>query len=140
MERSDRLESLIEGIAGKTLAAKMRRLMPQIDRRVREGVRHEEIVQTLNANGLTLNLNTFRSYLYRYRKKMRGADAETGQDHSAFSTADILADQSADDPQPISELAKPSFAEVIDTRKREKLGDDYLARSRSFFGKRSESK
>jgi hypothetical protein len=71
--QAEELKAIIEAIPGKTLAAKLRRVMPEIDRRVREGVMHEEIVQALNEHGFDLNLNTFRSYLYRYRRKLKEA-------------------------------------------------------------------
>ncbi len=62
------LKSRVLGIEGKTLAARLRRLMPDIDAQVRAGIRHEEIIEALKAGGVDLNLNTFRSYLYRYRR------------------------------------------------------------------------
>jgi len=71
--QAEELKAIIEAIPGKTLAAKLRRVMPEIDRRVREGVMHEEIVKALNEHGFDLNLNTFRSYLYRYRRKLKDA-------------------------------------------------------------------
>lgn len=46
--------------------------MPDILAKIEEGVSHEEIVRALNEEGgLNLNFNTFRSYLYRYRAKIK---------------------------------------------------------------------
>ncbi len=66
-DRQD-LKSRVLGIEGRTLAARLRGLMPDIDAQVRAGIRHEEIIEALKAGGVDLNLNTFRSYLYRYRR------------------------------------------------------------------------
>lgn len=74
MNQLNALKTVIEDIPGKTIAAKLRRLMPEIDKRVREGIQHVEIIEALNANGFNLNLNTFRSYLYRYRKKVQASE------------------------------------------------------------------
>jgi len=48
--------------------------MPEIDLKVREGVSHEDIVATMYASGVDINLHTFRSALYRYRKQQRDAE------------------------------------------------------------------
>ena len=65
---TEELKSLILAMEGKTLAAKVRALMHVIDQRVREGVQHEEIQTMLAQHGIDIQLNTFRKYLYRYRK------------------------------------------------------------------------
>ena len=57
---SDDLEARIEALTGRTAAARLRAVMPVIDRKVREGVRHEDIVEALQAAGLSVSLNTFR--------------------------------------------------------------------------------
>jgi len=69
------IKTAILGLPGRTLAAKLRQLMSDIDRRVREGVGHEEIVETLNRHGIEVKLETFRKYLYRYRKKAKSTEA-----------------------------------------------------------------
>ena len=75
MTQPEDLKMAILSLPGKTLAAKLRQLMPDIDRRVREGVGHEEIVEALNQHGLDVKLETFRKYLYRFRKKTKGTEA-----------------------------------------------------------------
>ena len=70
MSQTDDLKAMISAMPGKTLAAKLRAVMPEIDKRVREGVRHDELIEMLNIHGFDLKLNTFRKYLYRYRKKL----------------------------------------------------------------------
>lgn len=69
-------EALIETIPEATLAAKLRALMPAIDQRINDGVRHQDIVDALNAHGglaAEVKLQTFRSYLFRYRRAARAS-------------------------------------------------------------------
>lgn len=51
-----------------TMSQRLKPIMADLDAAVRAGVSHEEIVEQLAAHGLDVPLNTFRSYLYRYRK------------------------------------------------------------------------
>jgi hypothetical protein len=120
---SDDLKGLIDAIPGRTVAAKLRRMMPDIDRRVREGIQHEEIISTLNANGFSLNLNTFRSYLYRYRKTVQGAEGTASPSRVA--------------PAPVatSPAESPSLDDVLDPIRREAIGAQYLGRTRPLFQK-----
>jgi hypothetical protein len=79
MEDPVELEALIEGVPQTTLAAKLRALMPGIDQRIKDGVRHQDIVDVLNLHGglgTQLKLRTFRSYLFRYRKKTTATGAD----------------------------------------------------------------
>lgn len=69
------LREVIAKVQGRTLASKLRQLMPAIDEKVREGVGHEDLIEALNAQGFSLNLNTFRSNLYRWRKAQSGVVA-----------------------------------------------------------------
>ncbi|HTP26781.1 MAG TPA: hypothetical protein VMK12_14155, partial [Anaeromyxobacteraceae bacterium] len=75
--KAKELRQLIEGMGsrrevGDSLAAKVRELMPVIDRRLRQGgVRHEDVVAVLNAHGdfpRPLRLQHFRRILARFRK------------------------------------------------------------------------
>lgn len=140
MDQSDALKGLIEGIPGKTLAAKLRGLMPEIDRRVREGVQHEEIIETLNANGFNLNLNTFRSYLYRYRKKLRTGGVVSKPANSATTANGNSSVDEAVEEEETPSGSPPSLDDILDAKKRDKLGDQYLSRTRPIFNKRSEKK
>ena len=58
----------------KTKASRLRPLMPIIDKKVREGVEHQTILDELNRHGFDLNLHTFRTNLYRYRRHIRHSD------------------------------------------------------------------
>ncbi|WP_045762329.1 hypothetical protein [Xanthomonas albilineans] len=71
------LQNKLEAIKPATKAAKLRQLMPLIERKLGEGARAADIVAVLNTGGLELTLGTFRGYLHRYRqqqaKSARGA-------------------------------------------------------------------
>jgi len=77
--KSEELRELIANIPGGSLAAKIRQVMPVIDRRIREeGVRHEQIVAVLNEHGgleKPLTLHHFRWILADFRKRCRRAAA-----------------------------------------------------------------
>ena len=131
MNETDALKSLIDAIPGRTAAAKLRRIMPDIDRRVREGIQHEEIIDTLNANGFALNLNTFRSYLYRYRRAVQ----DDGQAVPAAHTVlDVSLPAPAADPASRADIS-PSLDDLFDPIRRDALGEKYLGRTRPLFQK-----
>ncbi len=46
-------------------------LFPTIEQKLTEGSSHREILALLNQNGLELTERTYKSYLYRYRKRRR---------------------------------------------------------------------
>ncbi len=72
MSETEDLRALVEAIPGRTLAAKLRGIMPAIDQRVRDGVRHQDLVDALSAAlGQPVRLTTFRSLLARYRRRAR---------------------------------------------------------------------
>lgn len=137
MSQSDPLKALIDSIPGRTVAASLRRIMPEIDRRVRDGVRHEDIVAALNANGFALNLNTFRSNLYRYRKQHRTQTGQPASEPAPKATPDsVQASADADTPGTGTHWnARPALEAVLDARKRGETGDAYLGRSRPLFRK-----
>ncbi|MFY2610523.1 hypothetical protein [Achromobacter ruhlandii] len=75
------LEAIAEGLSAieaTSLASKMARLMPSIEARLAQGVRHQAVVAFLNERGIQINLGTFRSYLTRARKKGQGGRAAAG--------------------------------------------------------------
>ncbi len=126
---SDDLEARIEALTGRTASARLRSVMPVIDRKVREGVRHEDIVEALQAAGLRVSLNTFRVNLYRYRKRNRVQGAASTSAHpkahksppaAAGEAGAVAADASTD--------ANAAFEAALDPKRRDALGDSYLTR------------
>ncbi len=124
---SDDLEARIEALTGRTAAARLRAVMPVIDRKVREGVRHEDIVQALAAAGLRLSLNTFRSYLYRYRKRHQAQGAASTSTHPKTHGSPAAAAGEAE-AAGINTGADAAFEAALDPKRRDALGDSYLTR------------
>ncbi len=111
--------------------------MPEVDQRVRDGVRYDEIIAVLNANGFTLNRNTFRSYLYRYRKKA-GVPAAMPS-----AQATLIERVVAPVPGPVAhETSQPplrnssELEDVLDRARRNEIGEEYLARQRPILKSR----
>ena len=83
-------------------AKRLRQLWPVIEAKLAEGVLHSEILEALNRNGFELTERTYKSYLYRHRKKQRQAQRRNGAETSpvqekAFAAA---AGRSSVQPQP----------------------------------------
>jgi hypothetical protein len=71
---NDDLVSKIKSLRPSGTKSELKKLLPEIDLKIREGVSHEDIVATLYSAGIDININTFRSALYRYRKETRESD------------------------------------------------------------------
>lgn len=63
------LDRLAARLAEKSIGAQIRRLLPKIEKAIESGATHEEIVATLGESGIPMSLATFRSALYRARKR-----------------------------------------------------------------------
>lgn len=57
-------------------AARIRRLLPDIEAALERGVRQADILQTLTAQGLKLTIGQFRTELWRARKRARAKDTK----------------------------------------------------------------
>ena len=126
---SDDLEARIEALTGRTAAARLRAVMPAIDRKVREGVRHEDIVEALQAAGLRVSLNTFRVNLYRYRKRSRAQGAASASAHpKAHNSPPAAPGEAGPVTADASTDADAAFEAALDPQQRKALGDSYLTR------------
>jgi hypothetical protein len=67
------LKHSLEKLQARTKAGKLRGLMPTIEAKLKEGIRHVDIIRLLNEQGFKLSEHTYRSYLQRYRKKQAAA-------------------------------------------------------------------
>ena len=65
------LEAALQQLAVGRKAKRLQSLWPTIERRLAEGVSHAEILRSLNENGFALTERTYKSYLYRFRKRRR---------------------------------------------------------------------
>jgi ribosomal protein L19E len=63
------LDRLAARLAEQSIGAQIRRLLPKIEKAIESGATHEEIVATLGESGISMSLATFRSALYRARKR-----------------------------------------------------------------------
>ena len=93
--KTDDLRAVIEAIPIRTLAAKLRPLMPTIELRLQSGVRLREIVDALNnssALDAEMKYATLKSSLQRYRAGGRQrvlAAAEAARARPPASTAPV---------------------------------------------------
>lgn len=70
MNLAETLQQLPVGRKAKRLGI----LLPAIEQKLAEGISHKEILGLLNENGFELTERTYKSYLYRYRKRRRTTD------------------------------------------------------------------
>lgn len=76
-------------------AAQLRLVMPEVEKRLQEGVSYQAIVEALSASGLALTVPTFKTYLYRWRKSQEKRAANAS---STATTPTKVASQ--DEPAP----------------------------------------
>ncbi|MCT8308714.1 hypothetical protein NYQ51_16960 [Xanthomonas translucens pv. translucens] len=139
----NKLKQSLTELTGGTKAAKLRRVMPEIEEKLDQGVRHEEIVAALAAGGLDVTLETFRKTLYRYRAQHAGGAKQTPPKAIRATRADGNPQAPADAPQEDStadaaEDAAPttSFDDAIDRIKRDEVGESYMTRRKPIIGKK----
>ena len=59
----------LSALAPKTKARRVCLVLPAIERKIREGVRHAEIIRALREQGLEFTEATYFNYLQRYRTR-----------------------------------------------------------------------
>lgn len=74
----------IDQLQPVSIAARLRQRWPQIEQLLAKGVRHADIVAALQSEGLPLTLKTFRSYLYRQRRRQPTVVGQTTPLGTAF--------------------------------------------------------
>ena len=98
MKLEDALQQLEAGRKAKRLLG----LWPAIEAKLAEGVSHAEILAALNANGIALTERTYKSYLYRYRKRRRGIGRKPAPMHLTETTTLQSADVAQAATSPVS--------------------------------------
>lgn len=158
---TDPLLDALKTVPHVTKAARLRALMPEIERQVSEGKRWEDIIAHLNEAGLEIPRETFKSYLYRYRRKLRSASAQpaitqpadieptaperntdrnTGIDPEPITDGNPDSDTPSPEPDPV-EAKRPTLADILDAKKSNALTDQYMNSRKPLLGrKRSENK
>lgn len=145
------LKDQIASFTGKTLASQLRVLMPDIDSRIRDGVDHETIVDGLTKAGLSISLNTFRVYLYRYRSKARASKVEplvervTSQPEQNTDRNTVIGSKPMADDNPLSDLTETepdivavgqlSLADIFDAKKSDAYIDQFMNRRPLLIGR-----
>ena len=66
-----KLEDALPQLKISCKARRLQPLWPSIEARLAEGVSHAEVLRLLNEIGFQLTVPTYKSYLYRYRKRRR---------------------------------------------------------------------
>jgi len=129
----------------------MRALMPEIERQIADGVHWDDVIAALNAGGLEVSRETFKSYLYRYRRDRRSANASpisveqntdrnTGPDTGAMEDGNPPLETPEPEPDNVT-ANEPSLGDILDPRKRDAITDRYMQQKPTLIGKkRSESK
>jgi len=134
MDEIEKLKGLLEEMPARKLGAKLQKLMPTIDQRLRDGITQEEIVEMLNANGFSVNINTFRTNLYRYRKSI---EVKTCSQEMKQTNSNLPVSAIKDQDQ---ELIAPTLDDMLDAKKRDEFSEKYMNRKPSIFKKeRSET-
>jgi len=140
--KNTNLMGAIEELPREALAARLREIMPGIDLRIREGVRHEAIVSALNAKGFALSLGAFRKILYRWRKTIRAPTSSAAKAPEPvrsprakpFGISEAFAAAPADmHPRDRSAPSRAGLDAILDPATRDAIGEKYLARGRPLF-------
>lgn len=87
-----KLEDVLPQLKIACKARRLQSLWPAIEAKLAEGVSHSEILNHLNELGFQLTAHTYRSYLYRYRKRRR----TNGQQHASIRLTETSTPQSAE--------------------------------------------
>ena len=87
-----KLEDALSQLTIRCKAKRLQPLWPEIEAKLAAGVSHAEILNRLNDLGFQLTVHTYKSYLYRYRKRRRS----TGPPHPPIRLTDSEMHQSAD--------------------------------------------
>lgn len=122
-------------------AKQLRSKMAAIEKQLEDGMSHEEMVELLNSHGYELTLNTFRSILYRYRRKVASGKKVPASDVPPVNAnGNLQVDDQEPETSPHSDdnlTGRERLDAALDARQREKIGDKYLGQSRPLFNKRS---
>jgi hypothetical protein len=66
-----KLDDALNQLKANRKARRLRNLWPVIEAKLADGVTHAEILGLLNASGFQLTERTYKSYVYRIRKRRR---------------------------------------------------------------------
>jgi hypothetical protein len=87
-----KLEAALQQLKVGRKAKRLQSLWPTIEEKLTEGVSHAEILVLLNENGFALTERTYKSYLYRYRKRRRTSGRQRDPTNLTETTRTQIAD------------------------------------------------
>lgn len=131
MTDTDQLKSMISGLATKTIYGQLEPLMPEIDKRIKEGVPRAEIHELIRAQGIEISQGTFYNYLHRYRKRNqksatpRKAENKTEIAKERNGNSAIAVPEVIPEPDTIETESASSEPSLDDLLKNEKAREEY---------------
>ena len=134
MVDTDQLKTMICGLTSKTLYGQHEPLMPEIDRKIREGVSRADIHQLITARGIEISAGTFYNYLYRYRKRnsISAPPCKTGNYPKPALVQDGNFELTVVEPETESSTVrayKPAPADILSNENsREEFANQFMAR------------
>lgn len=99
------LKNSLEKLSATTKASRLRALMPLIEAKLAEGVRHAEIILTLNAQGFSLTEKTYRNYLHRHRKQRQQLPVAPPAQAATLAPASMIGVVASASSPPISAVS-----------------------------------
>jgi hypothetical protein len=98
-----KLEEALQQLKVGRKAKRLQSLWPTIEEKLAEGVSHAEILVLLNENGFALTERTYKSYLYRYRKRRRTSGQQRDPTHLTETARHQTADMAQAATSPASD-------------------------------------
>lgn len=133
-KKSDReaLRELISDPKNQSKMGRLRGLFDEIETAKAAGIKNSKILETLNAQGLDLNLNTFETMLYNIRKerkrKLNKTTAAAPQDnraekelHNSNKTTEEIVTINKNNNKDHEDLSG-----LTDKQRRERIADKYM--------------
>lgn len=105
------LDRLAARLRTPSIGAQIRRLLPKIEAAIESGASHEQIVATLQESGINLTLATFRSALYRARKRAAKGSRKKDSGGGTKTAAEKVPTAT---PEPRDPLALPERPKSFD--------------------------
>jgi hypothetical protein len=139
------MKSRLDDLTASSKSARLRGLMPLINRKINEGVSHADIVNALSEVGLTVSLETFRTNLYRYRREIKGEKPKPETVRNRPYVMGIPDERLALEPPkpaPIT-TSDDDFEAALDPSRRDEVAAQYINTRRPILGrnkKRTEDK
>lgn len=148
---TDPLIDSLKRVPRRTKAARLRGLMPEIERLLSEGVLRGDIIAHLKDGGLDLTLETFKTYLFRYRRDQRSAKASPIEQPRSFEPEPITdritvtrlepmehgnSNDGTTKPEPDSETqTELRFEDMFDRKKMDAYTDQFMNRQPILIGR-----